>query len=72
VLTTAWGAASALAAAEEVVAAAERAAGCGERAPVGVVVELRAASVAVGPAVVGEAGQRVGRPAAARIADHRG
>ena len=50
--------------------AAVAAADCGEW---GAVVELRAASVAAaGPAVAVEAGPRAGRPAVARIADHRG
>jgi hypothetical protein len=69
-LTTPRGPASA--SAEAVAAVAEPAAGCGERAAVGVAVELRVASVAAGPAVAAEAEPRAGRPAVARIEDHRG
>ena len=70
VLTVARGPALAAVAANDVAAVAVPAADCGEW---GAVVELRAASVAAaGPAVAVEAGPRAGRPAVARIADHRG
>jgi hypothetical protein len=72
VLTTPGRPASAAAAAEDVAAVAEPAAGCGQQGAVGVAVELRAASVAAGPAVVAAAGPRAGTPAVARTADHRG
>ena len=72
-LTMARGPESASAGAEEDVAAvAGPAAGCAERGAVDVAVELRAASVAAGPAVGAEAEPRAGRPAVARIEDHRG
>jgi hypothetical protein len=70
VLAAARGPASASAAAEA-AAVAESAAGCDEQGvAVGVAVEPEASLVAAGPAVEAEPG--AGRPAVARIEDHRG